>query len=437
MRIALMTNNYKPFIGGVPISVERLAKGLEQMGHQVTVFAPAYKEQQEESNCFRYSSLMQKFIGGIVLPNPLDRRIEEEFRKNRYDIIHVHHPILIGQTAIYLSRKYNIPLTFTYHTRYEQYLCYIKGIRMLERGAAKNAFHERKTFHGTISRMERKVLYGIQDKLVPAYLKTFLRNCQHVFAPTAGMKEYLVETCGFSKDCIDILPTGIEERHFQVTEEESAAIRRKYQTEGIPLFLSVSRMAHEKNVTFLLESIARLKQKWSKPFRLLLIGDGPGREEYEETCRKLQIEQEVVFAGKVPNKEIAPYYAAADAFLFASKTETQGIVILEAFAGATPVIALNATGVSDLVIDGVNGFLCPENNGEKHSMEIFTDRITDFLTNRPLAAKLSDGALQCSMEYREEAVALRAFDYYNKIIAEYHMAGEAQNKNILPTVLMG
>ena len=140
MRIALMTNNYKPIMGGVPISIERLARGLRAMGHQVTVFAPSYGDgkggdgQTDEEGVFRYATLLRHFIGGIVLPNPYDRRIEEEFAKNHYDIIHVHHPVLISGTAVYLSKKYNIPLTFTYHTRYEQYVkCYTKGLLRLEK----------------------------------------------------------------------------------------------------------------------------------------------------------------------------------------------------------------------------------------------------------------------------------------------------------------
>lgn len=134
MKIALMTNNYKPIMGGVPISIERLARGLEDMGHQVTIFAPTYQEQQQEENVFRYATCMKHFIGGIVLPNPFDRRIEKEFRKQEYDVIHVHHPMLIGRTAVYLSRKYHIPLVFTYHTRYEQYLSYVGAVSLWKIG---------------------------------------------------------------------------------------------------------------------------------------------------------------------------------------------------------------------------------------------------------------------------------------------------------------
>uniref|UniRef100_UPI004056A779 glycosyltransferase n=1 Tax=Acetatifactor sp. TaxID=1872090 RepID=UPI004056A779 len=412
MRIALMTNNYKPFLGGVPISVERLAKGLEALGHHVTVFAPTYQEKEEEENVFRYATWLNKFIGGIVLPNPFDRRIEEEFRQNRYDIIHVHHPMLIGRTAVYLSKKYGIPLTFTYHTRYEQYLSYIKGIRMLEEGArqAEQGFHKDKT-KARIHEAQSQVLHMIRDKIVPAYLHTFLKHCDFVFAPTKGMREYLEDVCDIPYERIEVLPTGIEKHHFQVTEEQIQEVRKKHSTEKIPMFLSVSRMSHEKNVDFLLRSIARVKKKYQKPFKVLFIGDGPDKSEYERRCKELQIEGEVIFTGTIPNAVIAPYFAAADAFLFASKTETQGIVILEAFAGGTPVYALDATGVSDLVISGENGFLLPEDE------EIYAAHILDNLTGKVNHKKLSENALRTAQEYREEAVAAKAVHLYNKVIA--------------------
>lgn len=421
MRIALMTNNYKPFIGGVPISIERLAKGLEALGHQVTVFAPTYKEQEEEENCVRYASVMQKGFGGTVLPYPMDRRIEQEFRKNSYDIIHVHHPMLIGRTAVYLSKKYHIPLTFTYHTRYEQYLCYFKGIRMLEQGAARG--------NNQISRWEKNVLYGIQEKCVPAYLKSFLKHCNHVFAPTAGMKDYLVESCAFAPEKISILPTGVEYNRFEGSQEVKEVVRYRYQAQNKPLFISVSRMAHEKNVAFLLHSIASFKKKYAKPFRVLLIGDGPNRSEYEELCRTLGIENEVVFTGKVPNQEIAPFYAAADAFLFASKTETQGIVLLEAFAGATPVLALKATGVSDLVVTDENGMLCEEDQ------TAFSDNMLRFVSDRTYAKQLICGASKTTEEFCEEAVAQKAVRLYNSIIAEYRTAKEEQKRIFRPTLI--
>lgn len=422
MRIALMTNNYKPMMGGVPISIDRLAKGLEALGHQVTIFAPTYREQQEEENVFRYRTCLNHFIGGIVLPNPFDSTIEEEFEKNTYDIIHVHHPMLIGRMAVYLSRKYHIPLVFTYHTRYEQYLrCYT----------------------GNIAKF---------DGFMVAYLHTFLKHCDFVFAPTAGMQQYLVNDCKVDSGRTGILPTGIERENYMVSEAEGEEIRRQYGAEGMPLLLTVSRMAHEKNVAFLLESLARVKELYGRPFRVLMVGDGPDKEALQKRSASLGLENTVIFTGTVPNEQIAPYFKGADGFIFASKTETQGIVVLEAFAGATPVIAVKATGVEDLVEDGVNGILTREDREE------YAERLTEFLESVPVCrtmrgagqqqatveqegstgqAKVAQQQVQTALfdtmaenayrtgnMYREEMIAFKALHYYNNIIEEKRITVE-------------
>ena len=314
MNIALMTNNYKPFLGGVPISVERLANALRAEGHSVTVFAPTYEGQEEEAGVFRYATLMKRFIGGIVLPNPFDKRIEEEFRRQSFDVIHVHHPMLIGRMAIYLARKYDIPLTFTYHTRYEEYLSYLKGVRVMEGWADRE-----KHLFGPLS---EHILFLLKEVLVPRYMHGFMEHCDRIFAPTEGMLEYLHDHCRIDYDRLDILPTGIEECHFQVSEREKEAVRAQYNAMDCPLLLSVSRMSHEKNVEFLIRSVALAKEKMRsqgdfRPFRVLLVGDGPDRAEYEALRNQLNVTEEILFAGSVPNGEIAAYYAAADAFLFA------------------------------------------------------------------------------------------------------------------------
>ena len=392
MKIALMTNNYKPYMGGVPVSIERLARGLEKQGHRVTIFAPTYEEQLQEENVFRYSTCMNHFIGGIVLPNPFDMRIEEEFRKQDFDVIHVHHPVLIGRTAVHLSRKYNIPLVFTYHTRYEKYVeCYTRGIVKA-------------------------------DRLMPLYLRTFLRHCDFIFAPTEGIRDYLIGVCNVSPDRIGILPTGVEEGNFHVPEREKTDIRKKYGAEEMPLFLTVSRMAREKNVGFLLESLSAFKKMYGKDFRMIMVGDGPDREWYEKQCEALQIKDEVVFTGTLPNGETAAYFGAADAFLFASKTETQGIVVLEAFAGGTPVLAVRASGVEDLVTSGVNGVLTEEDQ------EAFAEVLAKFCDGRMNRTEMADKAYATGLLYREERVAQEAARVYNKIVCVRKRESYARQK---------
>lgn len=143
---------------------------------------------------------------------------------------------------------------------------------------------------------------------------------------------------------------------------------------------------------------------------MLMIGDGPDRETYERTAADLGLAEEIRFTGKIPNQEIAPYFAAADGFLFASKTETQGIVILEAFAGKTPVIAVEASGVKDIVKSGYSGILTEEDT------EQFAGELASFLENGQIRKRMEVCAGQSALAYREEAVALRAVHYYNSVI---------------------
>ena len=200
MKIAMMTNNYKPFIAGVPISVERLSDGLRANGHEVVVFAPDYEGQEEEKYIVRYRALIKGIVNGFSVPNSFDPHIERRFREGHFDVIHVHHPMLIGRTALYLSKKYRVPLCFTYHTRYEQYLHYI-GAEFIQ-----NA--------------------------VPNYVNRYADKCDLVFAPTQSMQEYL-EKNGVRTGTA-VLPTGLDKAGFAADEEEAAGTGIAAGTAGGP-----------------------------------------------------------------------------------------------------------------------------------------------------------------------------------------------------------
>lgn len=375
MKIAMMTNSYKPFVAGVPISVERLTEGLRRMGHEVVVFAPSYDMQEEEKDVVRYGSLLRNVAGGFSVPNSLDPIIEERFREEDFDVIHVHHPMMMGEAARYLSKRYEVPLVFTYHTRYEQYLHYV-GLSGLSR-------------------------------LMPSYLRHCTAPCDLVIAPTPLMKEYLE---GISvKPPVSVLPTGIPMDSFSPDTEKAAQIRKMYLQGRKHLFVSVSRLAKEKNVEFLIRSVKLIKEKRGSDFKLLLVGDGPERKHLERLAEELNVQEEIVFVGAVPNEEIRNYCHAADLFLFASRSETQGIVLIESMAVGTPVLAVRATGTEDVVVCGENGYMTNVSEME------FSDKLMDILGKKELQI-LTEGAKKTAENYHSDLIASKAEGIYMEAI---------------------
>lgn len=371
MKIAMMTNNYKPFIGGVPISIERLSESLRGLGHQVVVFAPTYEEQLEEENVFRYHSLLKGLYNGVSLPNSLDPKIERRFKEEAFDVIHVHHPMMIGKTALTLSKKYGIPLVFTYHTRYEQYMHYM-GISCLK-------------------------------GMLPLYIREFTKNCDVVAAPTPLMKSHL-EEIGVETDVM-VLPTGLQADSFLPNQEKIEAIRTRLARGKQYLFCTVARLAKEKNLEFLIRSLSLRKESGMDDFSMVFIGEGPEETHLRQMAAKYGLEDHCIFEGKVDNKEIKNYCAAADLFLFASKSETQGIVLLEAMAAKTPVLAVRATGTADIVCNGKNGYMTEESETE------FADRLCSLLQWKELQ-QLKGGAYETALSYRTEEIAKRALIIY-------------------------
>lgn len=393
MRIAMLTNNYKPFVGGVPISIDRLAEGLRALGHEVYVFAPSYENQVEEPFVIRYKSCKSKLDGGMNIPNIFDKRIEKKFRDLHFDVIHVHHPMLIGYTALYLSRKYGIPVTFTYHTRYEQYLHYLKPYGKLQKRYRQERFQ-------SLRKMEEKFFYYSTEVATPGYTKWFANRCDMVFAPTALMKDYLLEQ-GTERP-VEILPTGLEPDSFRPDPDKCRQIRRTYGGDKDYVFCTTARLAKEKNLDFLVRSMMRLKERIGSRFRLLVMGEGPERENLERQIREAGMENEIRLLGNVPNQEIKNYCGACDLFLFGSKSETQGIVLLEAMAAKVPVIAVKASGVVDVVREGLNGYMVSETETE------MAERIQEVLSQPVLFEQLKTGAADTAWEYLNSNIAKRA-----------------------------
>ena len=385
LKIAMFTNNYFPVIGGVPISIQRLAKALRKRGHQVKIFAPDYKEETEdESNIIRCNSLYHYEEAGLEFPvtNIYSPKIKKDFKNGDFDLVHSHHPFWLGNKGRKLAEKFNLPLAFTYHTRLEKYSHYVPNILFM-----------RKFFKNRLSHF---------------LIRNFANNTDAVFAPTESTKEYL-RNVGVSR-FIKVMPTGIDFDYYDCQQEEIDALRDKLIGDAEHLLISVSRLSQEKNLFFLLEGIKKLRENTELNFKLIIIGSGSEKKNVEEFIKNNSLEKEIELIGAVDFREMAKYYLAADLFVFASTTETQGMVLLEAMAGYNPVVAVKSSGIDDVIENGYNGFKTEEDT------EKWSKQIEELLTNTDDFEEIAQNARKMAESYSIEQMAESAEELYYKIM---------------------
>jgi 1,2-diacylglycerol 3-alpha-glucosyltransferase len=324
VRIGLFTNNYLPFCGGVTISVETLRRGLQARGHEVWTFAPRFPGVADsDPRIVRFPSVPAATYPEFALPIPWAPRLRRQVRGLDLDVFHAHHPFLLGPAARRLARRQRRPLVFTYHTRYEKYAHYVPLRRALVEAAAL--------------RLSRR----------------FATRADAVIAPSALIRDQL-QARGVTVP-IAVVPTGVDLVRFRPTGR-AAARRALGLPPSDPLVLYVGRLDREKSVDRVLLAFDRLAGTLGRA-HLWLVGQG---KEAEALCRmttRLAAGDRVHFAGVRAHEGLAAWYQAADLFLFASETETQGLVLAEAAACALPAVAVAAPGCDEVVRDGETGIL--------------------------------------------------------------------------------
>ena len=385
LKIAMFTNNYFPVIGGVPISIQRLAKALRNRGHQVKIFAPEYKEQTEdETDIIRCNSIYYYEESGLAFPvtNIYSPQIKKDFKAGNFDLVHAHHPFWLGNKGRKLAEKFNLPLAFTYHTRLEKYSHYVPNILFM-----------RKFFKNRLSHF---------------LIRNFANNTDAVFAPTESTKEYL-RNVGVSR-FIKVMPTGIDFDHYNCPDEVINKLRKKLIGDAEQLLISVSRLSKEKNLYFLLNGIKTLKEKSNLNFKLIIIGSGSEKDNIESFIEENQLENEIELIGAVDFREMAKYYLAADLFVFASTTETQGMVLLEAMAGYNPVVAVKSSGIDDVIKNDYNGYKTEEDTDQ------WSSRIIDILNSNDDFEKTAQNAREMAESYSIDQMAETAEELYYRIL---------------------
>lgn len=402
MRIAMLTNNYRPFVGGVPVSVERQAQELIRLGHRVTVIAPMYGENEEErrkvleqdarspEQVIRYHVQKKKMENGMVYPGIRPSEVFDVFERETFDCIHVHHPMFSGLWGLSLGKKYHIPVIYTYHTRYEDYLHYIPFFRDDGRQGIRS-----------------RLTGWVQETVIPSYMKWFCNQCDLVIAPSAGMMQ-MMRRMGISVPGA-VMPTGLETSFYRPDAGRVREIRAKYGKGRKHLLVTVSRLEKEKNYGFLLRGISEIGKRLGDDFHVLIIGGGSRESELKVRASILGIRDKVTFMGNVPNDEVKDYLNAADLFLFASRSETQGIVLAEAFAAGCPVIAVHAVGADDVVKEGVNGFLTEEDE------KCWAGKAVQALQPE-IRERMSRAARADAENYRASRLAIYAEMLYNQCV---------------------
>jgi len=381
LRVAMFTNNYFPFIGGVPISIDRLNRGLRDSGNTVLTIAPTYQDQPEqEPDVERIPSMLtmgqkQEFRMANIFCRSTRRRV----REFRPDLIHVHHPIWVGSLGVYLARRIKVPVIYTYHTRLEHYAHFVPLPGRLFRNFISHAL-----------------------------IKRFANKCDGVIVPTYSAEDYL-RVIGV-KCSIFVQPTGIEFEAFQcVDNEHLESLRQQYNPDNRIVLISVARLSNEKNIDFMLEALAGLQT--DENYRLLLIGDGHERERLQTKIETLGLAEQVCLVGSVPPENMAAFYNLADIFVFASKSETQGMVILEAMAAGLPVVAVRSSGIDDVIREGYNGFKTIE------SRERWREPLQTLMTDESLRQTLGDNARQFAESYSIEHFAGNVKTIYATVMA--------------------
>ncbi|NIA19236.1 MAG: glycosyltransferase [Xanthomonadaceae bacterium] len=383
LKIVMFTNNYLPFVGGVPISISRLKRGLEKQGHQVYLFAPRYtKEYDDGKNVIRCKPFFQYRRKNFVVPitNIFSTGIKKEFRRIMPDIVHLHHPYWLGSVGLKLAKKYRIPTVYTYHTRLEQLNQYLPLFRNLAGGRAPHML-----------------------------IKYFANSCDAIIAPTKTAKIYL-RNLGVGK-LIEVLPTGINLDSYRKNPERLQLLLHELKKDGKIMLFSVFRLSEEKNPYFLLEGIQKIKKNTEIPFTCFIAGNGPEKKKIQKYIRKLGLKNTVRLLGNINPEELALYYQIADIFIFASQAETQGLVILEAMAGGCPVVAIDASGIDDIIINGENGFKTRDNPDE------WSRQIIRLMEDKVLRTTLANNALEFSHNFSIEAMAEKVAQLYYQILA--------------------
>jgi len=372
MRIFFVTNNYTPYSGGVISSITATTDALRAQGHEVFIITLDFLGAQQHADpdyVIRITCPI-KFMykkNHMAIPWRPTHTITQLLKQYSPDMVHVHHPFLLGVSALRAARRMNIPCVFTYHTLYEEYAHYVPIPNLCAK------------------------------PLIRSTVKRFCNAVNGVIVPSSGVKEYLC-TQNITTPT-KIIPSALRSL-FCTPDTKPTAIRNKKHYE----LLVVSRFVPEKNIPFVFDVFKQLPNT----FTLTLVGYGTDYELLQQLAfNTLNLPPERVrFIHKPPIDDLLKYYRNADLFIFSSQTDTQGLVLAESMSQGLPVIALDGPGQRDIIINNYNGFII-ENAHDAAT------KIISIATNAQLHDKLISGARATAQHYHTDFITQQLLDFYS------------------------
>ncbi|MGM0984242.1 MAG: glycosyltransferase [Pseudomonadota bacterium] len=378
MNVLMFTNTYLPIVGGVSESVQRLKRQLQALGHRVLVVAPRLEGQPREEGDVVRVVAVQHFNGSdFSLPVPIPGQLHEAIEAFDPDIVHAHHPFLLGDTAARAAETYGLPLIFTHHTLYEHYTHYVPG---------------------DSPRMQRFAV---------ALANQYTWLCDEVIAPSESIRDLLLRREANPR--ISVVPSGVDTARFALGDGRDWRSRLDIP-DGAYVIGHLGRLALEKNLVFLAEALAEtLARETGAHF--LVVGEGEARSDIQALAEARGVEERVHFTGRLQGQALIDAYHAMDVFAFASHSETQGMVVAEAMAAGLPVVAIDSPGVREVVVDGRNGRLLVEDDVDAMAEALVA------LTDPDVRLPLAEDALETAADYDEARCAERCLAVYRRAIA--------------------
>ena len=400
MKIGIFTDTYNPVTSGVVTSINMLEQEMKKRGHEVFVFTTSKSIQPNDNQTLYMLNSIPLLIAKQYknrIATFYSREIAKQIKEIGLDIVHTQTEFSVGAFGKIISRKYDIPFIHTYHTMWEDYVHYISPLK------------------GRNIRLKR---------LARTISRAFVRKAECVITPSNKTAKYLKYKCKVKNKPIYVIPTGIDISPFKssnFTEEERNNLKKSLgikSNEKIILFLG--RVASEKSIDVIMDIMPSIFEE-HPDYKFLIVGDGPSKKDLEEQARKLNIDKNVIFTGKVPWNEVPKYYNIGDVFVNASITETQGLTFIEAMSAEIPVVAKYAPNLSEFIHTNKNGILVKKNSD-------FKKAIIDVIENENLRKTLIRGGNETAKEYSIEVFGDKLEMLYTEIIRLHKAKKELETK---------